>query len=123
MNITWIAVIASELSPLLIFIGFTLEKRTLAYNSKVKGQRDLNFGLQVARDQGSLPAKFEDSRSYRDKTCPNLTDGRTNRRTDEQTNRRTDGRRTKPGNNNSAELKLTAELKIQRQIQLNRIQS
>ena len=58
MNITWIAVIALELSPLLISIGFTLEKGTLAYNSKVKGQGDLNFGLQVARDQGSLPAKL-----------------------------------------------------------------
>ena len=58
MNITCIAVIASELSPLLIPIGFTLEKCTLAHISKVKGQTDLNFGLQVARDQGSLPAKL-----------------------------------------------------------------
>ena len=57
MNITWIAVIASELSPLLVPIGFTLKEWTLAYNSKVKGQKDLLFGTFIDIDQMYIQTK------------------------------------------------------------------
>ena len=83
-------------------------RMTFGLNSGSTRSIITNFGFQRATILGSLEPRGIDCGTNSKKTCPRLTDGQSDGRTDG----RTDGRRTRPGDNNSAELKLKAELKM-----------